>query len=154
MPNGNNSPRSFTSYPGSSFTTSPSLEMRALAQSRALDGGYQRSSTMWNQVTRGRYPSGKMKVIGSSSAGKKDPGLQSDLAYMQSIYDVLGMKFSGGMGESFKASPFTKGSFAFPIGKATVSGDYERRRSGHGLRNYDFNVGISVPLDLKWGKRR
>ena len=154
MPNGNNSPRSFTSYPGSSFTTSPSLEMRALAQSRALDGGYQRSSTMWNQVTRGRYPSGKMKVIGSSSAGKKDPGLQSDLAYMQSIYDVLGMKFSGGMGESFKATPFTKGSFAFPIGKATVSGDYERRRSGHGLRNYDFNVGISVPLDLKWGKRR
>ena len=154
MPNGNNSPRSFTSYPGSSFTTSPSLEMRALAQNRALNGGYQKSSTMWNQVTRGRYPSGKMKVIGSSSAGKKDPGLQSDLDYMQSIYDVLGMKFSGGMGESFKASPFTKGSFAFPVGKATISGDYEKRRTGHGLRNYDFNVGISVPLDLKWGKKR
>ena len=62
MPNGNNSPRTFTSYPGSSFTTSSSLEMRALAQSRALDGGYQRSSTMWNQVTRGRYPSGKMNL--------------------------------------------------------------------------------------------
>ena len=154
MPGGSNSPRTFTSYPGSSFTTSPSLEMRALAQSRALDGGYQRSSTMWNQVTRGRYPSGKMKVIGSSSAGKKDPGLQSDLDYMQSIYDVLGMKFSGGMGESFKASPFTKGSFAFPVGKAAISGSYERMRSGLGLRNYDFNVGISVPLDFKFGKKR
>ena len=154
MPNGNNSPKTSTSYPGSSFTTTPSLEMRALAQSRALNGGYQKSSTMWNQVTRGRYPSGKMKVIGSSSAGKKDPGLQSDLDYMQSIYDVLGMKFSGGMGESFKASPFTKGSFAFPIGKAAISGSYERKRSGLGLRNYDFNIGVSVPLDFKFGKRR
>jgi len=154
MPEGSNSPRTFTSYPGSSFTTSSSLEMRALAQSRALDGGYQRSSTMWNQVTRGRYPSGKMKVIGSSSEGKKDPGLQSDLDYMQSIYDVLGMKFSGGGRESFKANPFNKGSFAFPIGKSTISGNYERMRSGHGLRNYDFNVGISVPLDFKFGKKR
>ena len=63
MPNGNNSPKTSTSYPGSSFTTTPSLEMRALAQSRALNGGYQKSSTMWNQVTRGRYPSGRMKVI-------------------------------------------------------------------------------------------
>jgi len=154
MSNGNNSPKTLTSYPGSSFTTSPSLAMRALAQSRALDGGYQKSSTMWNQVTRNRYPSGKMKVIGSASSRERDPGLQGDLAYMQSIYDVLGMKFSGGMGESFKASPLTKGSFAFPVGKATISGDYERRRSGHGLRNYDFNIGVSVPLNLKWGKKR
>lgn len=154
MPNGNNSPKTSTSYPGSSFTTTPSLEMRALAQSRALNGGYQKSSTMWNQVTRGRYPSGKMKVIGSSSAGKKDPGLQSDLDYMQSIYDVLGMKFSGGGRESFKANPFNKGSFAFPVGKAAISGNYERKRSGYGLRNYDFNVGISVPLDFKFGKKR
>ena len=145
MPGGSNSPRTFTSYPGSSFTTSSSLEMRALAQSRALDGGYQRSSTMWNQVTRGRYPSGKMKVIGSSSAGKKDPGLQSDLDYMQSIYDVLGMKFSGGMGESFKANPFTKSSFAFPTGKSMVSDSYERMRPDHGLRSYDWNVGYMPP---------
>ena len=42
MPEGNNSPKTLTSYPGSSFTTSPSLAMRALAQSRALDGGYQK----------------------------------------------------------------------------------------------------------------
>ena len=91
MANGNNSPRTFTSYPGSSFSKSPSLEMRALAQSKSLDGGYQKTSSMWSQVTRNRYPSGKMKVIGSSSS-KKDAGLQSDLDYMQSIYDVLGMK--------------------------------------------------------------
>ena len=154
MANGNNSPRTFTSYPGSSFSKSPSLEMRALAQSRALDGGYQKTSSMWSQVTRNRYPSGKMKVIGSSSAGKKDPGLQSDLDYMQSIYDVLGMQFSGGGGESFKANPFNKGSFAFPVGTSTISGNYERKRSGHGLRNYDFNIGLSVPLDFKFGKKR
>ena len=154
MSNGNNSPKTLTSYPGSSFTTSPSLAMRALAQSRALDGGYQKSSTMWNQVTRNRYPSGKMKVIGSSSSRKHDPGLQGDLSYMQSIYDLLGMQFTGGGEESFKATPFTRGSFAFPVGKATISGDYERRRSGHGLRNYDFNIGVSVPLNLKWGKRK
>ena len=42
MANGNNSPRTFTSYPGSSFSKSPSLEMRALAQSKSLDGGYQK----------------------------------------------------------------------------------------------------------------
>tara|TARA_R110002020_G_C16195761_1_gene765845 strand:+ start:211 stop:672 length:462 start_codon:yes stop_codon:yes gene_type:complete len=153
MANGNNSPRTFTSYPGSSFSKSPSLEMRALAQSRALDGGYQKTSSMWSQVTRNRYPSGKMKVVGSSSS-KKDPGLQSDLDYMQSIYDVLGMQFSGGGRESFKANPFNKGSFAFPVGKSTISGNYERKRSGHGLRNYDFNIGLSVPLDFKFGKRR
>ena len=124
MPNGNNSPKTSTSYPGSSFTTTPSLEMRALAQSRALNGGYQKSSTMWNQVTRGRYPSGKMKVIGSSSAGKKDPGLQSDLDYMQSIYDVLGMQFSGGDSRHLKSSPFSKGSFLSHIGKSRISSDY------------------------------
>jgi len=152
MPNGNNSPRTFTSYPGSSFSTSPSLEMRSLAQSKSLDGGYQKTSSMWSQVTRNRYPSGKMKVIGSSSS-KKDAGLQSDLDYMQSIYDVLGMKFSGG-GSNVKANPFSKGSFAFPMGKAAVRGNYERKRSGHGLRNYDWNVGISVPLDFKFGKKR
>ena len=153
MSTGNNSPKTLTSYPGSSFTTSPSLAMRALAQSRALDGGYQKSSTMWNQVTRNRYPSGKMKVIGSASSRERDPGLQGDLSYMQSIYDLLGMRFTGGGGsESFKATPFTKGSFAFPIGKATISGDYEKRRTGHGLRNYDFNIGVSVPLNLKWGR--
>jgi len=27
-------------------------------------------------------------------------------------------------------------------------------RSGHGFRNYDWNVGISVPLDFKFGKKR
>ena len=107
---------------------------------------------MWSQVTRNRYPSGKMKVVGSSSS-KKDPGLQSDLDYMQSIYDVLGMKFSGG-GSNVKVNPFSKGSFAFPIGKAAVRGNYEKMRSGHGFRNYDWNVGISVPLDFKWGKRK
>ena len=154
MSENSNNPKSFTSYPGSSFTSSPSLAMRALAQSRALDGGYQKTSTMWNQVTRNRYPSGKMKVIGSSSSRKYDQGLQSDLRYMQSIYDFLGMKFSGGVGESLRASPFTKGSFAFPVGKSMISGNYEKMRSGQGFRNYDWNVGISVPLDLKWGKRR
>ena len=150
MPEGNNNPRSFTSYPGSSSSTTSSLEMRALAQTRALNGGYQKSSSMWNQITRNRYPSGKMKVIGSSKSRENDPGLKSDLDYMQSIYDVLGMKFSSGGG----SSPFSKGSFAFPVGKAKISGHYEKMRSGQGLRNYDWNVGVSVPIDFKFGKRR
>ena len=152
MSDGNNSPKTFTSYPGSSFSTTPSLEMRALTQSRALDGGYQKSSTMWNQVTRNRYPSGKMKVAGSSSSRKRDSGLQSDLRYMQSIYDVLGMQFSAGA-NPLKATPFTKGSFAFPVGKTTISGNYEKMRTGHGLRNYDFNIGIDVPIDFFKRKR-
>ena len=144
-----------TSFPGSSFVTSPSIAMRALAQTRALDGGYQKSSTMWNQVTKNRYPSGKMKVLNASSRRKEDIGLQQDLDYIQSIYDLLGMSITGGWGEGITASsPFTKGSVAFPVGKAMISGDYEKMRVGEGLRNYDWNIGIDIPLDLFKRKRR
>ncbi len=153
MSENSNNPKSFTSYPGSSFTSSPSLAMRALAQSRALDGGYQKTSTMWNQVTRNRYPSGKMKVIGSSSSRKYDQGLQEDLQYMKSIYDLLGMKFSGGNEGSLKVAPFSKGRFLFPVGRAMISGNYEKMRSGQGFRNYDWNVGVDIPLDYFKRKR-
>jgi len=86
MPEGNNIPKTSPSFSGASSVSSPSLVMRALAQSRALDGGFQKSSTMWNQVTRNRYPSGKMKVIGSSSSRKKDIGLQED---MDAVYEII-----------------------------------------------------------------
>tara|TARA_R100001480_G_scaffold63216_1_gene75536 strand:- start:430 stop:906 length:477 start_codon:yes stop_codon:yes gene_type:complete len=158
MPEGNNIPKTSPSFSGASSVSSPSLVMRALAQSRALDGGFQKSSTMWNQVTRNRYPSGKMKVIGSSSSRKKDIGLQEDMDYMQSIYDLLGMQFSGGWGKGglnvSASSPFTKGSFGFSAGKAMISGDYEKVRSGEGLRNYDWNIGIDIPIDFFKRKRR
>ena len=157
MPEGNNIPKTSPSFSGASSVSSPSLVMRALAQSRALDGGFQKSSTMWNQVTRNRYPSGKMKVINASSRKKEDVGLQEDIDYMQSIYDLLGMQFSGGLekgGLSVSASsPFTKGSFGFPVGKSMISGDYEKVRSGQGLRNYDWNIGIDIPFDLFKRKR-
>ena len=157
MPEGNNIPRTSSSFPGSSSVTSPSIAMRALAQTRALDGGFQKSSTMWNQVTRNRYPSGKMKVMNASSRRKEDVGLKEDIDYMQSIYDLLGMQFSGGWEKGglnvSASSPFTKGSFGFPVGKAMISGDYEKIRSGQGLRNYDWNIGIDIPFDLFKRKR-
>ena len=136
------------------FTTSSSLSTRSTLLSQTIDGSYQPKDTMWDRLTRSIYPSGKLSVTGAGPSRKNNPGLQRDLDYIQSIYDVLGMEFSGGMGESFKASPFTKGSFVVPLGKATISGDYEKRRTGHGFRNFDWNFGISVPLNLKRGKRR
>jgi hypothetical protein len=114
-----------------SSVTSPSLSLRTMSKLNALDGSYQPKSTMWSGITKSVYPQSKMRA--------KQPG--NALMVAKSMYNLLGFQYNKNQNV---IEPFRKGGFRIPLkGDTSLYGSYnKRRRNG----DYDWNVGVSVPI--------